>query len=329
MFPLPLRSCVVKKQRQGTEYRMRSVGTLVPPAGFDSLVTAQMGPDGPVTIWCRSRDDEAAAPPPEQDRQRPGWPSVRAGREVALASYTAASLLPSGVVHLDLPVAFPFVQPLPDGGYLVVGARSAMTPDGPEPNAVAVSAAGEVLHRGAVGDGIEHLQADRSGRIWAGYSDDGIFGGDPLAAPGLVRWSAALEREWAFPGGTDAHIADVYVMNVSDGGVVTCPYMDFPVIRVRDDVVSVHPTDAVTGPRGIVVSGDTVGLIGSSKDHSSLLVGRLGPTTFTRARRGYLTLPDGSPVPQGLAFECRGPSANLFHGTEWCRFRLDDLNGGF
>lgn len=317
----------MKKQRQGTEYRMRSVGTLVPPAGFDSLVTAQMGPDGPVTIWCRSRDDDEAVPARERDPHRRGWSSVRAGRAVALASYTAASLVPSGVVHLDLPVAFPFVQPLPDGGYLVVGARSAKTPDGPEPNAVTVSATGDVLRRGAVGDGIEHLQADRAGRIWAGYFDEGVYG-DPVAAPGLVRWSAGLEREWAFPNGTDAHIDDLSVMNVSDGGVVACPYADFPVIRVRGDVVSVHPTDAVTGPRGIVVSGETVGLIGSSKDPSSLVVGQLGPTTFTRVRRGYLTLPDGSPVPQDLAFECRGPSANLFHGAEWCRFRLDDPNRG-
>lgn len=227
-----------------------------------------------------------------------------------------------------VPVAQAFVQPLPDGGYLIARSRCAWTSEGAEKNALVVGTDGRVVRRGTLGDGIAHLQVDRDGRIWVGYFDEGIGGNngwrfdgpEPLGSSGLVRWSLGFEKEWEFPTSTGTVIAECDAMNVSDDGVIAYDFGAEQLIRVRDGQTSVHPT-GTEGVRGVVFTGDAVGLVGSSADRNLFTTGTLGAESFNQRRRGYLSMPSGKPVPRGLGPECRGSTLNLFDGNDW--YQLD------
>lgn len=297
----------------------------MPPSGFGTLVSVGMGPEGPVAMWAGGREGtRQAAPGGRRDLGKPG-------RTVALASYTASDLHPARVVIAPLPVEPAFVQPLPDGGYLVARSRCAWTPQGPEKNAAVVDQTGRVIKRGTLGDGIAHLQVDRYGRIWVGYFDEGIAGNlgwgfdgpEPLGSSGLVRWSLSFDKEWEFPAGTGTVIMDCYALNVSDDGIAAYVYDDFSLIRVRDDVMSIHPAEGADGATSIIFSGDTASVIGSYSERSRVMSGTLGEASFDRPRRGHLAMPDGRAIPRGFELECRGSTVNLFAGNDWYQFDQD------
>ncbi|SDC57509.1 hypothetical protein SAMN04488112_11099 [Melghirimyces thermohalophilus] len=75
-----------------------------------------------------------------------------------------------------------FVQTLPDQRYLLV---SAFSGNEGEPNAFVYDREGNRLHSFSVGDGVEDVQTV-GGRIWIGYTEDGINGEHPLSQQGLV-----------------------------------------------------------------------------------------------------------------------------------------------
>jgi len=63
------------------------------------------------------------------------------------------------------PPAHPFVQRLPDNRLLLVGARSAWRPEGPELNASVVNSDGDQVTAAVLGDGILHVQTTLEGDI--------------------------------------------------------------------------------------------------------------------------------------------------------------------
>jgi hypothetical protein len=76
------------------------------------------------------------------------------------------------VVELsEVEIAFPFVQPLPSGEVLLVGARCHCRDGNPEKNSVVCSPDGEVRARFVLGDGINDVQTTIGGRIWVSYFD--------------------------------------------------------------------------------------------------------------------------------------------------------------
>lgn len=315
--------------RDDPAYRFAHVGTLTAPAGLDELVRVSMGPEGPVAVWAQPGDrDEFVA----RDTNGAGASFARSrtatSPRVALASYLGGCLSPSHqVVVSGLPVAFPFVQPLADGGFVVAGARCSWRSTGPEHNALRIGSDGAIMHTGTIGDGIADLLVDRRDGLWAGYFDEGIFGNhgwgdpgpDPLGAAGIVRWSTAFEKIWEYQE-TDGHqIADCYALNVADDRVWACPYTDFPLIQILPDRVTIEPTTNVGGPNGVLVAGGTVGFVGGYHDVGSLTFGSVVSPRQLRTSR--LTMPDGRPVPPGVLV-CRGSTAHLFVGADWFTFDL-------
>lgn len=101
------------------------------------------------------------------------------------------------------------VQPLPGGSILLVGHRCHWRPEGADRNAVVYGADGGVLAEEVLGDGVGDVLADTAGHVWAGYSDEGIYGNygwgrsdsaEPLGSHGLVRWAPDLRSRWRHPG---------------------------------------------------------------------------------------------------------------------------------
>ena len=77
----------------------------------------------------------------------------------------------------DLNFAFPRVQVLPDGEILAASTRCRRWKDGSyDLNARVYRPDGALKSEFCLGDGIEHMQTDTSGRIWVGYFDEGVFG---------------------------------------------------------------------------------------------------------------------------------------------------------
>lgn len=323
------------RKRERAEHRFRFVGALRPPTGFEVPVTVSTGPSGPVALWASAadRDDILGR------YTRPGGTSSARTRtashpRVALASYASRSLEPDDVLILsDLPVAHPLVQPLPQGRFLVVGARCAWRATGPEKNALVIGSDGEILRSGTFGDGVQQVLVDDAGEVWIGYFDEGIGGnfgwGEPGPVPlgraGIVRWSTRFEKLWEYQAVDRYRLDDCYVLNVDRCGAWACPYGDFPVIRIDSGTVIVRPTAGVSGPRGLLVAGSAVAFIGSYESEGSLRIGTLDGLAGLRKSR--VALPNGRRAPVGH-LTCRGSVADLFVGGDWYTFDLAEAVTG-
>lgn len=312
--------------------RVQFHGELQAPSGFGSLVTVGISRNGPVAIWS-SKDGEAALH--ARYEQPPGgasFPRTVPGTAptAALAVYAGSGVVPASVVQVRvLPVAYPLVDVLADGSFLVVGARCSWKESGPELNALAIGQNGRILRRGCLGDGIEHLQVAGDGTIWAGYFDEGVFGNmgwggpgpAPLGAGGIAAWSPDFDKIWELDPG-EGLVADCYALNAGSDEVLACPYTDFPVVRIQGRQVRVTPTNGVSGPAGIIASGDKVGLIGTYRDPSLLITGVIQDGAFHESQRVHLWAPDGAPLPMAQV-HCRGPVAHFFAGGKWYSFDLE------
>lgn len=317
------------KQRKGAGPAFRHNGTLAAPSGFETLISVSTGLDGPVALWASASDQDVLL----GRYGTAGGPSFANTRtttnpRVALTTYLAPSLDPQTVTVVQgLPVAHPLIQDLPDGAFLVVGARCAWTVDGPENNALVIGYDGQTLRRGTLGDGIEHMLVDQAGTIWIGYFDEGILGNfgwggrgrEPLGAAGIVRWSTTFDKLWKCEPGDGIWIADCYALNVADESVWACTYTNFPVLKIRDGQLSTFDTAGIRGPSGLLVAGESVGILGDYNNRRSLRIGsvRAGLNRFTETTLGGL----GSRVrPDALV--CRGSVADAFVGADWFTFDL-------
>lgn len=321
---------VLRKRER--DFRFRHVGRLAAPSGLDALVSVSVGPDGPVAIW--------SAPEDRDDFHtydiRPNFLSFPKGRaesspRVALVSYSGHSLTPQHqVLAAGLPVAFPLIQPLADGEFVVAGRRCWRGPEGPERNALIFGHDGSVTRTGTIGDGIEHLLVDDAGGLWTGYSDEGIFGNfgwfaaeghPPLGEPGIVRWSTQFEKLWELRAEHCPLVADCYVLNVDSNRVWACTYVDFPILEIDSGRTRIRRTAEVDGPTAMAVSGDLVAVMGDYKRPKTLLVGSLDSPHL---RRVSISMPRGWSLSTGTLV-CRGPVINLFIGAEWFTFDLSQI----
>lgn len=318
------------RRHKGNPRKFEYRGGLQPPPGFDQLISVSVDLSGPVALWAGAAD-EGEILDRAQNSGGASFPAARTstGPQVALAAYTPGSRTPSHLTTMGaLPVAHPLVQSLPDGGFLVVGARCGWRDEGPERNALVVEPDGTTRAEGTLGDGIAHMMIDASGTIWTGYFDEGIFGDlgwggpgtQPLGAAGIVRWSLDFEKTWEYRPVLDYRLADCYTLNVSGDEVWACPYTDFPVLQIKDDLTTLHPTKGVDGPTGLLVAGDLVAFMGAYGDGGSFLLGSLGDGLLN-LQRGELVMPDGQPVPR-RSIICRGSLAHLFVGADWFTFDL-------
>jgi hypothetical protein len=311
--------------------RVQFRGELEAPPGFDSLVTVGISLSGPIALWS-TRDGEAELH--ARSEQPPGgasFPRTVPGTKptVALAAYAGSGTVPATVVRTRaLPVAHPHVDMLADGSFLVVGARCGWAKSGPELNALAIDQNGRIFRRGCLGDGIEHLQVSGDSTIWTGYFDEGVFGNmgwggpgpEPLGAGGVAAWSPDFEKTWELDP-AEGLVADCYALNVGTGAVLACPYTGFPVVRIQGRKVTVAATSGVSGPAGIIASGDQVGIIGTYRDPSLLITGTIRDGTFRESARVNLWAPDGTPLPMARV-HCRDSVAHFFAGGKWYSFDL-------
>ncbi|MFB9925474.1 hypothetical protein ACFORO_04035 [Amycolatopsis halotolerans] len=299
---------------------------IVPPQRGDVRISESIGPFGELmALWSAPGNQLERFPRAPESRPT----AVRV--TVHVPEMAVAARIP------DLRLAYPQVQPLPDGRVLVVGARCTWRPESPDRNAIVYGLDGEVLAEQTFGDGILHVQTTRSGETWVGYFDEGVlgsngWGGDGAASPvgqsGLVRFSAGLAEEWHYPGSVRAawgNFLDCYALNVDGDTAWTCYYTDWPVVRIRDDGVTGW-TNGISGATALAVHGSRVALYGGYEPlRDRLVAGVLDDGRFRVTGEYRLVLPDGQEVPRQARVFGRGAELHLVSGDDWFRISLDDL----
>jgi hypothetical protein len=252
--------------RLGT-VKLEHAGQLVPPdAGLQLVGSSVTWAGEVVALW--AREDEMAA-------LEPGWENYPESR--APTSWGAVAAIHGSQTRVlarisGLSLVHPLVQVLPHDLVLVVGARCEWTAAGADSNALVHDGAGHVVTQETLGDGIEHLWTTAAGSVWAGYSDEGIYGNygwgglhgpGPIGATGIVCFTSHLEKVWEYPGhkGSLPPIDDCYALNVDGESLWAYYYSDFPIVRIANGAVRTWANE-VPGARALTVRSDTVRLAG-------------------------------------------------------------------
>jgi hypothetical protein len=215
----------------------------------------------------------------------------------------------AGTRWIDLPpldLTFPIVDLFPDGRVLMVAPRCSWRGEGDcDLNGVVFDPATGRMDRFLLGDGINHAQVDRRGRIWVAYSDEGMFGNygwgdsgpEPVGARGIVCFSDAGEKVWEFP--EDTRLGDCGAMNVAHDAVWVCFYSEYPLVRIGRDLALQEWATGLDGCSDIAVSGMTVVLAGAYGDPPGVAtLGVMDGAGGMAGQKVSLLMPDGSPVPR-------------------------------
>lgn len=328
-----------RKFRTSTALPLRRRGTLVPPEVDLQLISASMGADlSLIAVWTTKADVPAAlASEPVQHGGR--LPRGRASRPYrAILSWHGGSGADSrGPLWIDdLDLARPIVQPLPDGGLLVVSSRSRLRNGHPEHNAYVYGADGFVERSGPVGDGIEDVQVSPTGRIWISYFDEGVVGVHdwaehpeltPTGGAGLVEFSAMLTPIWRYaPIRGLGPITDCYALNVSDEIVWCCYFPDFPLVRI-DPQLGIHGwQNDLRGVVGVITDGSQFGLVGGYPPYgdrfatAQLLGAKLELDQIYR-----LTLSNGAALPDQVRLMSRRQRLIALVGTDVYALDMEDV----
>jgi hypothetical protein len=219
------------------------------------------------------------------------------------------------------------VQPLPGGNILLVGPSPQRRPEILPRNAVVYDAGGHVLAEEALGDGIQHVLADSTGAVWVGYSDEGVFGDDPLGACGLIRFTPDLTPAWRYPSDDNPFgpIDDCEALNVDGATAWTCYDSGYPIVRMDEGILTGW-RNHVTEARALAVDGSRAALCsGYGSDHDRLAVGLLQNGDFQVTGEYRLVLPSQAALPVQTEVIGRGPCLHLLTDDDWYQLTISDL----
>jgi hypothetical protein len=290
----------------------------------DVLVCASVGPAGEViAVWSAAADLPALT-------TLQGLSSPRT--VTARVTVHAPDIV--SVIEITRLGLVNYVQPLPGGNILVVGARSRWHPEGPDRNAVVYEAGGHVLAEEVLGDGIGHVLADSTGHVWVGYYDEGVFGNygwghpgpPPVGACGLIRFAPDLSPAWRYPSADNPFqpIDDCYALNVDGTTAWTCYYSAFPIVRIHEGILTGWRNDIAAN--ALAVDGSQVALRHSYyPDRSRLAVGLLQDGHFQVTGEYRLVLPGQADLPEHTQVIGRGPCLHFLTDNDWYQLIISDL----
>lgn len=227
----------------------------------------------------------------------------------------------------------PKVDLLPEGEVLIVASRCLRYRDGThELNAQVFGSDGIIRRSFLLGDGIKHIQCDRNGKIWVGYSDEGVFGnfgwarGNVLGAAGLSCFSHNGYKMWDFaaPDGFDG-IADCYALNVSNEGAWAYYYTGFPLAFIDTQWQARAWNTESSGARAFAIASENLLLYGGYSDRrTSCSLLRLGPTAAELVAQVFLAFPKPVDLTRAKVIG-RGKELHVFSDDEWYRFSVESI----
>jgi hypothetical protein len=323
------------RSRRAGVARLRHHADLVAPFQGAELVSAATGPEGELVVVWASRENADALTARTVEPDGASFPDTRTAAPVSVHVATYSPHQPTMVSIVGQSLAHSHVQPLPDGGVLLVGARCRWRNGAAESNAAIYDADGELLREGVLGDGIADVQTTPSGEIWVSYFDEGVYGNfgwgeadgpAPIGSPGLIRFRSDLDIAWRYPyDGEFGAISDCYALNVAGEDAWAYYYTDFPIVRIRAAAVAGWSTE-VRGAHALVVADDRVVLVGGyGEDRRRLVAGSIQGEAFSVDRPARLVMPNGRPVPRTATVLGRGSELHVVVGQSWLKLGFEDL----
>ncbi|MGW0661066.1 hypothetical protein [Streptodolium elevatio] len=320
--------------------RLRHHAVLDPGAGGDATdepVSVGLAPGGRLVVLWTARASAEATRTRITAPSGVSFPETRMSAEVS-ARVTVHAPGPVEAARIPkLTVSHPYVQLLPAGRVLLVGTRALWRPEpeGPERNAVAYDADGQVVADGVFGDGIGGVFTTPGGNSWVRYFDEGIFGNfgwgrdgapPPVGASGLVRFGPDLRRDWSYSSDEWGSMWGAPALNV-DGETAWVSYeKGEPIVRIQDERVVGWAQDVLSRIHALLVGADRVAAFGRDHDYDLLQVtGRLADGRFHPTAGFRLVLPDGSPLPDRWRIFSQGADLHVLCGRAWYRIGLEEL----
>jgi hypothetical protein len=300
--------------------------------GKDKIIASNVAANGEAVLLTVAPKFEKAAFGREERKGFAVFPFSKAKRH-----YPATVIRFSGseVVQkcelTEVEIAFPSVQPLPDGEVLLVGGRCHYRDGDPEENALVFNRDGKIQRRFVLGDGINGVQATDEGMIWVSYFDEGVFGNygwnQPMGASGLICFDSTGRIVWEFapPAGFDS-ICDCYALNVAKNAVWVCYYTDFPLVKIDSDKRVQGWKNGVGGASALAVDDEHVLLWGGyGANHSRCIVQNIGNEALEHPREIEVGLPAGYEL-MGAKVMGRGSTLHVFAGNSWFTFDIEQIS---
>ena len=105
-----------------------------------------------------------------------------------------------------IPIAFPTIQGLSDGRFLLIGARCRQYTGGDTDKiCVVVDRDGSLTNRFCVGDAVRDVQIGAHDSVWVSYFDEGAPANRArsgmMESSGLIKFDLSGKREWVGPVG--------------------------------------------------------------------------------------------------------------------------------
>ena len=276
-------------------------------------------------------------------------PASRAGRVVSLVEAATALVLTwegegwREALRVPLEGSHLRVDRFPDGGWLLVGAGL----DGKE-NARVLAPDGTITARFTLGRNVEHAAVDAGGRIWVGWSDEGIYGNSDWTVPGREwppssRGIACFDAAGALlplpdlPSGVET-ISDCYALAAVGDAGWACTYTGFPLLRLHPGAPMRWWSTRLAGPKALAVDGSHALVAGGycAQANRLALISLEGVGQGEQARvRAMWTLPL-HPLPasankwdpvweEPTLLTGRDDALHLIAGDVWHRWRVADL----
>jgi len=279
-----------------------------------------------------------AQEPVDYTREQPGWATFPKTRPDSPQSYrllaydgeTADTIL--DLLIREEAFNIHFIQPLLDRLLLVCARSTWRSETDIEHNGRIYDRKGQLVGEIILGDGIEDIQVTASGRIWASYFDEGIFGNFgwrlPLGNPGLVAWDSAGEVTYRFePQPPLESMADCYAMNCpSESDLWCCYYMSFPLVHIQHSHVVESWESPVGGAHAFAISDAGVLFQGGSKDRHTYKLCAFASDALSVTMSASFNTASGHQIKADRVVG-RGGSLFLLEGREIYRVSVSDVAG--
>ncbi|MBF9131407.1 hypothetical protein I0C86_20930 [Plantactinospora sp. S1510] len=311
-----MRKTQVERDRADLERRLEVLKLPVVPLEHHGFLT-------PLDRAEMERDPEAVGVGPDGTAFAV-WPHREDSRRKQVTWHFGGKEI-AGAIDVETDLRVSFVQPLPEGRVVLAAARARHG----TPNGEVWTRDGVLKHRGNLGDAIEELQTTPSGKVWAGYFDEGALGGAGPEGHGLARFNQDLTVDWLYPRGAGLpYISDCYTLNLHGETAHFCPYTDFHIQSASGDKVTDWGASAYQFADSMLVSGaDRALLRGSGSEYDVVTLLRIDRDGVRRVGgQCRIVLPDGIEA-QRLRYTCRGGDLHAFDKWgKWYRTGFDALS---
>ncbi|MCC6982408.1 MAG: hypothetical protein IT535_03980 [Bauldia sp.] len=181
-----------------------------------------------------------------------------------------------------------------------------------------------------LGDYIEHVACTRSGKIWVGYIDQGVFAGlnpdgsAPHSTAGIASFSPDGTLLWRFNWREELSVFDCYSLTIDGERVWSCSYSDpsFSIVLIENGEVKLWGNDLI-GVKALAVAGDYVLLAGGYEaDSNRVALLKLGPADAQLIKEWRFEPPrqHSAQLMQGL-----GSTLHLVRNRKWSRITVQML----